>query len=160
MEDDLLVARRALAQALTAIARLQLGRDHARRHLELIEERISESPGVPDRTEMLQALDCLRRGLFHDERVVRGVRQPAAPRTPPEELGATAIVCTCRTLLYCRAEVQQHWETGCFVEPEYETRSASFFDNLDDDTDAAVEEFIVEFREARIRNEWIKGPIR
>jgi len=54
----------------------------------------------------------------------RGMWRPPAPPESPEDLGCDAIVCSCLVLLRNSAQVRQHWETGCFDCPEFETDRA------------------------------------
>jgi len=53
--------------------------------------------------------------------VFRGMWRPLSPPESPEALGCAAIVCNCREELTDAQQVRQHWETGCFDVPEYET---------------------------------------
>jgi hypothetical protein len=62
----------------------------------------------------------------------RGVWRPPEPPASPQELGCRAIVCSCLELLRHPAQVRQHWETGCFDRPAFETdqEELAFLDEL------------------------------
>jgi hypothetical protein len=97
----------------------------------LIESKLQE-PEPPLTEKLLRALFYLKLNLDRAASV-RGVRRPSAPPQPPEELGAVAIICTCRSWLRNVAEVHQHWETGCFDQPEYEAPQVCLPQDPDDD---------------------------
>ena len=77
MEDDLVVARRAYAQALAKIAGLRQCLDKAQRHIDLIECKRQE-PEPPLTEQFLRALFYLKLNLDH-ARPVRGVTPLRGP---------------------------------------------------------------------------------
>jgi len=90
MEDDLIVARRAYAQALVRIARLEQGLERTRRHIKLIESRLRE-PESPSTDDLLRAFFYLEASLGDsNERSIMGVQRPSTPPAPPEEVSAVA----------------------------------------------------------------------
>jgi len=157
MDDDLMVARRAYAQALVRIARLQQGLDRTRRHIKLIERKLKE-PEPPPTNDLLRALFYLEAGLGRsDERSIRGVQRPSTPPAPPEDVGAVATICRCRSWLRNAEEVHQHWETGCFDQPEYEAPTPPWNPELPVDASDGELQEIKQLIESLMREAWIKG---
>jgi hypothetical protein len=55
-------------------------------------------------------------GPFHR---YRGMWRPPVPPLSPQQLGRTAVVCSCLEELANALHVRQHWEAGCFDLPEF-----------------------------------------
>jgi hypothetical protein len=148
--DDLAVARRAYSLAREELMRLEHQVRLAREDI----EHVSHSLGTDIESDIRKRLTGVWEelcgspsargtrinGEVHTSAFVSwethnflGLWRPPAPPQSPQELGCAAIICACRTDLRNAAQVRQHWETGCFDLPNYETTVRRDLDTILDE---------------------------
>jgi hypothetical protein len=142
--DDLRVARRLHVRALERVIRLRLHLLGAIDDIERAERALEDGKRRAVAKSLRSARGALSgnsaRGIdrwprtaridgeFQEHESIRpgthrfvGMWRPPVAPASPQELSCIAIVCTCLEQLTEAVRVQQHWETGCFDLPEYET---------------------------------------
>jgi hypothetical protein len=142
--DDLTVARRAHARARERTYQFRLELHDALRALEEAAEALKKGDAHEIHKAMRSARDSLEGyatrgvdswtgearidGKIKDHPWVGpethrflGMWRPPSPPDSPQKRGCSAIICRCLVELGDEAQVRQHWDTGCFDLPEYET---------------------------------------
>jgi hypothetical protein len=179
MNDDLTVARGALAQARKRNIEMRLQIKRCGGHVAMIEAALQREPRPPD-ADFASALYYLKQHLdFYTSEPALvhgringadgsaaawdvepvGLFRAAEPPPPPQLTGAIAIVCSCLVWLRNAADMRQHWETGCFDGADYELPVAPPADpsvpqvSRDPEEEAEWRAIVEKIRADR----WIKG---
>ena len=160
--DDLTVARRVHIRALEKAIRVRLDLLGVLKTIEGAELAFKEGKRkavLKSLRSARSALSAITRDGVHgridggfDPDVVFGLGshrligmwRPPAPPAWPHESGCIAIVCTCLEELTGDAQIRQHWETGCYDLPDFQSVAPvpededwnSFLEGLDVERDA------------------------